>query len=201
MYHVKVSPPVSAFWDSNVLIYEIKGRLQGWMGTEMPHNLAGNCSQERWHRGGHRFLVLMVRFPFKTQNKTWFLLLNTMLAKEKISEVRSNPQIRNLLIADKRHSKSSPWYWSLIGKGVGPGRQGEALPFICRWGECRRSRQEDNGEKPAFFTLQILSVTSMGIGKEEREEAKAWDVCAHVQYYGTLVRGRWLSPSLHGSQV
>lgn len=70
MYHVKVSPPVSAFWDSNVLIYEIKGRLQGRMGTEMPHNLAGNCSQERWRHGGHHFLVLMVKVPFKTQNKT-----------------------------------------------------------------------------------------------------------------------------------
>lgn len=56
---------------------------------------------------------------------------------------------------------------------MGSRSEGEALPFIYRWGECRRSRQEDNGEKPALLTLRILSVTSMGIGKEEREVSKA----------------------------
>lgn len=54
---------------------------------------------------------------------------------------------------------------------MGPGSEGEALAFVYKWRECGRSRQEDNGEKPAPFTLRILSVTSTGIGKEEREVA------------------------------
>lgn len=54
---------------------------------------------------------------------------------------------------------------------MGPGSEGEALPFVYKWRQCGRSSQEDNGEKPAPFTLRILSVTSTGIGKEEREVA------------------------------
>lgn len=145
--------------------------------------------------------MFMVKFPFKTQNKPWFLLLNTMLAKEKISEVRSSPQSRNLLTVDKRHSKeksmelepnkwrSGAWEW--------------------RWGPSIRLQVARMWKKQAgrqwleACPSHIANIVCNFYGYRKRREVavKAWDVCAHPQYYGAHVRGMWLSPSFHDSQV